>query len=208
MSSLKGTRSTRDKILETALKLFSRKGYLGATTKEIAKEAGIAEITLFRYFPSKEKLFENVISTYSFLPALKDLLPEVEGMPYEEALNVIAKRFLETLSSRKDLIQIMHSEMHRYPEKIHIIHNSIIDNVIKTLASYFEKLKTKGLLKDFNSELGARAFLGMFFSYFNAQELKMRKKYKGDDTEMTIREYVNIFVNGTLKAVSRQEEMS
>jgi hypothetical protein len=62
-------------------------------------------------------------------------------------------------------------------------------------------------LKGFNSELGARAFLGMFFSYFNAQELKMRKKYKGDDTEMTISEYVNIFVNGTLKAVSRQERM-
>ncbi|MCL5062443.1 MAG: TetR/AcrR family transcriptional regulator [Nitrospiraceae bacterium] len=207
MDNSKGTRSTKDKILETALKLFSQKGYLGATTKEIAKEAGIAEVTLFRHFPSKEKLFENVISTYSFLPALKDLLPEVEGMSYEKALNVIAKRFLETLSSRKDLIQIMHSEMHRYPEKIHMIHNSIIDNVIKTLASYFEKLKTKGLLKGFNSELGARAFLGMFFSYFNAQELKMRKKYKGDDTEMTISEYVNIFVNGTLKAVSRQERM-
>lgn len=207
MGSLRGTRSTRDKILETALKLFSQKGYLGATTKEIAKEAGIAEVTLFRHFSSKEKLFENVISTYSFLPALKDLLPEVEGMSYEKALNVIAKRFLETLSSRKDLIQIMHSEMHRYPEKIHMIHNSIIDNVIKTLASYFEKLKTKGLLKDFNSELGARAFLGMFFSYFNVQELKMRKKYKGDDAEITISEYVNIFVNGTLKAVSRQEKM-
>jgi AcrR family transcriptional regulator len=207
MGSSNGIQSTRDKILETALKLFSQKGYLGATTKEIAKEAGIAEVTLFRHFPSKENLFENVISAHSFLPALKDLLPEVEGMSYEKALNVIAKRFLETLSSRKDLIQIMHSEMHRYPEKIHMIHNSIIDNVIKTLASYFEKLKTKGLLKDFNSELGARAFLGMFFSYFNAQELKMRKKYKGDDTEMTINEYVNIFVNGTLKAVSRQERM-
>jgi len=203
MGSLRGMRSTRDKILEAALKLFSQKGYLGATTKEIAKEAGIAEITLFRHFPTKERLFEEVINTYSFLPALKELMPEIARMSYEKALAEIAKRFLETLSSRKDLIQIMHSEMHRYPEKIHMIHNSIIDDVIKTLASYFEKLKTKGVLKDFDSELGARAFLGMFFSYFNAQELKMRKKYKGDDTEMTINEYVNIFVNGTLKAASR-----
>ena len=48
---------TRDKILEAALFLFSKKGYLGATTKEIAKEAGIAELTLFRHFASKEKLF-------------------------------------------------------------------------------------------------------------------------------------------------------
>lgn len=207
MDRLKDTKSTRNRILETSLKLFSQKGYLGATTKEIAKEAGIAEITLFRHFPSKEELFETVITEYSFLPALKGILKEIADMEYSEALSLIAKRFLETLSSRKDLIQIMHSEMHRYPDKIHIIHNSIVDDVIKTLASYFEKLKAKGLLTEFDSELGARAFLGMFFSYFTAQELKMRKKYKGDDTEMTIKEYVNIFVNGTLKAVSRQKRM-
>ncbi|MRR37946.1 TetR family transcriptional regulator, partial [bacterium] len=30
---------TRDKILDAALKLFSQKGYLGAITREIAKEA-------------------------------------------------------------------------------------------------------------------------------------------------------------------------
>ncbi len=200
MTRIKGVPATRDRILEAALRLFSQKGYLGATTKEIAMEAGIAEVTLFRHFQSKEDLFENVITTYSFLPTLKDLLPEVEGMLYEDALRVIAKRFLETLSSRKDLIQIMHSEMHRYPEKIHMIHNTIIDNVIKTLASYFEELKAKGLLSDFNSELGATAFLGMFFSFFNAQELIMRKRYNDNDTEHVVSEYVNIFVNGTLKA--------
>lgn len=198
MQHAKETSSTRDRVLEAGLRLFSKKGYLGSTTKEIAKEAAVAEVTLFRHFPSKEKLFEDVINTYSFLPALKGLLPEVQKIPYEKALALIAKRFLETLSSRKDLIQIMHSEIHRYPEKIYKIYHAVIDESIKTLASYFDEKQKNGTLGKFNTEFGARAFLGMFFSYFNAREFKMRKKYSDDDA-MTIKEYVSIFVNGTSK---------
>ncbi len=197
MSRSKDIQSTRDKILESALKLFSQKGYLGATTKEIAKEAGIAEVTLFRHFPSKERLFEEMINTYSFLPALKGLLPEIVNMSYEKALTLIAKRFLETLSSRKDLIQIMHSEMQRYPEKIHKIYHAFIDEIFKILASYFAEMQKKKILKGFDTEFGARAFLGMFFSYFNVHEMMMHKKYRHVDKDTTIKEFVEIFVGGT-----------
>lgn len=188
---------TRKKILEASLKLFSEKGFIGATTKEIAKEAGIAEITLFRHFPTKESLFEEVISRYSFLPALRDLLPEIRKLSYEDALATIARKFLDTLLLRKDLIRIMQTEIHRYPEQMQKIYNSLIDEVIRTLASYFEEMQGKGILSEFDTDMGARAFLGMFFSYFNAQEFKMRKKFKGDDREKTIREFIRIFAEGT-----------
>ncbi len=113
-----GQLPTRERILETALRLFSEKGYLGATTKEISAELGVAEVTLFRHFPTKESLFQEVLSTYTFLPTLKGIMPTVEVMPYEKALAEIARRFMETLRLRRDLIKIMHSECHLYPEKI------------------------------------------------------------------------------------------
>ncbi|WP_181405976.1 TetR/AcrR family transcriptional regulator [Thermodesulfovibrio sp. Kuro-1] len=69
---------TKEKILKSALKLFSQKGYLGTTTKEIAKEAQVAEVTLFRYFTSKENLFIDVLKSQSFLPTLKDLIPKLK----------------------------------------------------------------------------------------------------------------------------------
>jgi AcrR family transcriptional regulator len=190
---------TRDRIIETGLRLFSMKGYLGATTREIAKEAGVAEVTLFRHFPAKETLFVAVINTYSFLPELKGLLPNLSSMPYEESLTVIAKRFLDTLTLRKDMIRIMHSEMHRYPEKIHKIYHAFSDELFKTLASYFEHLQKKGVLRPFHTQFGARAFLGMFFSYFNAQEFLMRNKFRPVDSDEVVRTFVSIFVKGTLK---------
>ncbi|MBI2470561.1 MAG: TetR/AcrR family transcriptional regulator [Planctomycetes bacterium] len=191
--------NTKDKILESGLKLFSKKGYLGATTREIAKAAGIAEITLFRYFPSKEKLFEEVIHTNLFLPALRGLLPEIVGLSYEEGLTVIAKRFLDFLAERKDLVRIMHSEIHRYNEKIHKIYHSIIYEIFKTLASYFAEMQKKGILRTFDTELGARAFLGMFFSYFDAENFLLLKKYRRTDTDTIIKEFVIIFIKGTGK---------
>lgn len=193
------TNGTREKILEAGLRTFSKEGYLGATTKEIARKAGVAELTLFRHFLSKEKLFEEVINTYSFLPTLKGLLPEIANLPYNNALRIIAKRFLETLTSRKDLIRLMHSEMHRYPGKIHKIYHAFIDGMIETLASYFTAMQKRKVLRKFDTEYGARAFLAMFFSYFHVQELMMGKKYRFADTDRTIKEFIEIFVEGTVR---------
>lgn len=179
--------------------LFSKKGYLGATTKEIAKKAGVAELTVFRHFSSKERLFEEMIKSYSFLPALKGLLPELKDLEYIDALSAIAKKYLERLSERRELIKIMQSEMHLYPAKVKIIQHNFVDEMIRTLASYFREVHARGTLRDFDPELAARAFFGMFFSYFNAQQLLLPKEAKNSDAARVIREYVGIFVRGTVK---------
>src|ERR1700677_538157 len=51
----------RQKLIETALDVFSRKGFDGATTKEIAVEAGVTEAIIFRHFPTKQALDTAVV---------------------------------------------------------------------------------------------------------------------------------------------------
>jgi len=194
-------RDTRDKILQAGLRLFSKKGYLGATTKEIAHKAGVAELTLFRHFSSKEKLFEEMMEGYSFLPTLKGLLPELREMGYGEALTEIAKRFLERLIERRLLIRIMQAEIDLYPAKVREVYQHMVGEIMRTLASYFGELQGRGVLRDFDPELGARAFLGMFYSYFNAQELTAAKKNRFSDRDRVVSEYVRIFLKGTLPNV-------
>jgi TetR/AcrR family transcriptional regulator len=48
-------------LLDAALAVFSRKGFKGTTTKEIAAEAGVAEAVIFQHFPSKEALYNAVL---------------------------------------------------------------------------------------------------------------------------------------------------
>ncbi|MEW6675201.1 MAG: TetR/AcrR family transcriptional regulator [Nitrospirota bacterium] len=190
---------TKEKLLEATLKLISEKGYLGATTREIAQEAAVTELTLFRNFGSKKKLFEEVLSRYTFLPRLRRLLPELEGLPYDEALRVVGIRFLKTLKERKYLIRIMLSEINLYPEKIRGLHNSFINELIKTLAGYLRSLKKKNILRRFSPEMAARAFLGMIFSYFKAEEIVKGHNISEKEIKKIIGEFVDIFVHGTLK---------
>ena len=52
--------NTEQKILESARKVFLRKGYQGSRMQEIADEAGINKAMLHYYFRSKKKLFEEI----------------------------------------------------------------------------------------------------------------------------------------------------
>src|SRR5512141_2540165 len=109
---------TNEQLLKATLKLISEKGYLGSTTREIAQEAGVTELTLFRHFGSKELLFEEVLKTYTFLPKLKELIPALDNLTYDMALELIALRFLLGLKERKAMVKIMYTEVTIYPEKI------------------------------------------------------------------------------------------
>src|SRR5262245_64448888 len=51
----------RHQIVLVAADLFSRKGFNGTTTKEIAECAGVSQAIIFRHFPSKEALYFAII---------------------------------------------------------------------------------------------------------------------------------------------------
>ena len=51
---------TRDRIVKAAISVFGQVGYDAAAMSEVATQAGVAKGTLYLYFPSKEKLFEEI----------------------------------------------------------------------------------------------------------------------------------------------------
>ena len=53
---------TEEKIIRAALRQFEVHGFSAATTKAIAAEAGVAEVTLFRIFGDKRTLFLRVVN--------------------------------------------------------------------------------------------------------------------------------------------------
>ena len=79
----------RELIAETARRLFAERGFDGVTVAEIAREADVAEKTVFNYFPTKEDLF------YSRLEAFEDELLEAvrTRAPGESVLQAFS-RFL------------------------------------------------------------------------------------------------------------------
>jgi AcrR family transcriptional regulator len=70
----------RSQLIEAALGVFSRQGYRGATTKEIAAQAGVAEALVFRYFPSKEALYTAVLDSRLNSPEEREWRTEILGL--------------------------------------------------------------------------------------------------------------------------------
>ena len=184
---------TKDKIIKSALMLFSKKGFLGTTTKEIAKDANIAEVTLFRYFSSKENLFNEVLRSQSFLPTLKDLIPKLESLDYKEALETIARYYLKLLKKKKNLICIMQAEILKYPQEIREIQSKIIKEVSDTFASFLEGLKDRGILKDIDTKYASMAYFGTLFNLFIKKEIFKNKI----NLKKALKTYIEIFYDGT-----------
>ncbi|WP_300531322.1 TetR/AcrR family transcriptional regulator [Peptacetobacter sp.] len=55
----------KQEILETAMQLFAEKGYEKTSISDIAKKIGVAQGLCYRYFPSKDILFQTAINEYA-----------------------------------------------------------------------------------------------------------------------------------------------
>jgi len=191
--------NTKEKLVKTTLRLISERGYLGATTREIARQAGVTELTLFRNFGSKEKLFEAMLRRYTFLPKLMELFPELNRVSYSESLKMIGTNYFETLQHNKLFMKIMFSEMNHYPENVRSVYNNLVKDLLQALAEHFAALQKKGILRRFSVGVAARAFLGMIFFYFRTEELITGRTVSKKELQKTIEEFVRIFVQGTQK---------
>ena len=76
---------TRDRIVKAAISVFGQVGYDAAAMSEVATQAGVAKGTLYLYFPSKEKLFEEI-----YLQCRAERL-QACGVDTEERLSVMEK---------------------------------------------------------------------------------------------------------------------
>jgi AcrR family transcriptional regulator len=110
--------STEEKIKEAASKVFTKKGYGNARTRDIAEEAGINLALLNYYFRSKEKLFEIVMAERIqklfgiLIPILND-----PATTLEEKFEKITAHYINMLIEHPDLPIFVLSEIRNDPER-------------------------------------------------------------------------------------------
>ncbi|MES2523962.1 MAG: TetR family transcriptional regulator [Gemmatimonadota bacterium] len=77
---------TRARLLEATTRVYAQHGYAGATTRQIAKAAGVNEVTLFRQFHSKDALIDEALRAY----AARELMTALPDVPSDPAAEVTA----------------------------------------------------------------------------------------------------------------------
>ena len=123
----------RTKILEGALRVFAHKG-MAATMSDVAASAGVSQGLAYRYFPSKEALFKELIeqATQSGM-ALMQQVQKLSGTPGER-LNFLISKSLENMRE--------HSEFYQFSAQIFDDETMPEDsrNLLRKYGSAYQKL--------------------------------------------------------------------
>jgi len=187
---------TRQKIISAAAEVGSKVGYSKATTKIIAKAAGVNEVTLFRHFGSKENLFSAAIEQYGD-PALVPIIQSQFTGDYRTDLNMVGNFFLDIMVARKEMLHLMLCESANIPEVRTVLARNPRE-LRQMLAQYLRSQMEKGVIKEQHPEVLAQAFLGMFFAYaisLNILDEAISPQISNSDL---VAQFVDVFIAGTL----------
>ncbi|MBM3334946.1 helix-turn-helix transcriptional regulator [Candidatus Sumerlaeota bacterium] len=161
------------------MRTFSRHGFRGSTTRRLARAGGITEVTLFRYFPTKEKLFGAVLDKYSVLPVLRaEVLRSRSGGSPEATVRHIGRKFLAILHERQDIIRLMLSEAATNRRQAAMLFRQGPGRFIQEMTKLLSAMKRRREIRSIDLALAARAFLGIFFSFTIIREIFLDEKIK------------------------------
>ncbi len=111
-------KSTEDKIINAARKVFIAKGMDGTRMQEIADVAGINKALLHYYYRTKTKLFERVF-THAFKEVFVVLERAVSNeMDFERFLEKFISQYIKLLKSKSYIPQFVIHELNRNPDLI------------------------------------------------------------------------------------------
>jgi AcrR family transcriptional regulator len=189
-------KETKDKILDAALELFAEKGFKSTTTKAIAEKAGLNEVTLFRYFGTKEKIFFDVVDREAMVRmsiVSTDLEPSGDMVG---DLTRIGEKITKNMVENAGFFKLLVMEVHSFPEIWEHI-GTVPLAAISKLARYFDKAKKKGLVRvDVDSEIMAVSFFSFLFRILVANAFLGEDLFLKGARKDGLRGFAEIFVNG------------
>lgn len=197
--------STEQRILDAALKVFASEGYTGATTRRIAEEANVAEVTLFRKFQSKENLLKEVlIKNRASFSTLDESLFQVRenDSDLRADLYILGKKISDIMRDKKRggkyhmFMLMLFEEGRRRPEVAEIL-LSVFQVNIGRLSDYFEMQIKNGKIRNINPRSAALAFVS-YFAHISLLTGIFGDSFLGDIDE-EIERFIDIFTRGILK---------
>jgi len=152
-----------DKIVLAATQLFSRQGYNGTSTREIARLADVSENTLFRHFERKEDLFWATLRSHSaWLALCKESL---DGITAFDAPEIVLPKILEMLTDtanfRPELLRLIAVAFLELQWKAEAFCQEQISPVCMTIRKYLAMCVKSGRVRDFDPTMVTAAMMTM-----------------------------------------------
>ncbi|GAP16558.1 TetR/AcrR family transcriptional regulator [Levilinea saccharolytica] len=189
---------TRQRIIQAALTLFGRVGYAQTTTRAIAQEAGVNEVTLFRHFGTKMNLLSACVETMNAGGFAATFETELCGEYAEDVRRMAVRQMRDTLE-HMDILRVLICDARNVPELREAMVQGGSGNFAR-LRNFFQRQIEAGVVR---ADVAPEALVMAFDSLFSTQ-LILENLFEGSFSpsgaythETAVDALVQIFVRGT-----------
>jgi TetR/AcrR family fatty acid metabolism transcriptional regulator len=183
----------REAILRAAIQVFAHNGYANSKVADIAREAGIADGTVYLYFKSKEEILHSVFDR-SMEEAIAEGRKQIaETSDPREKLRRIALLHLERLGADRDLAVVFQVELRGSTKFMQEFSAAGFAEYLGIIRSTFEEGQAAGVFrKDLNAKVMAKILFGAL-DEMATNWILSRKRYK---LATMADQVLDIFLNG------------
>lgn len=162
--------ASRQKLLDAAARIYGESGFRGATTRRIADEAGVNEVTLFRLFGSKSALISEALREHAPRRADPAGLPDEPGDP-EQELTVWCQTQIAQLRGVRSMIRKAMAEVEEHPEMAPCMSEGTT-GAFRELRDYARRLRQPGAtISDREVQAAATMLISALFSDAMGREI-------------------------------------
>jgi len=183
----------RAAILRAAINVFARNGYFNSKVADIAREAGVADGTVYLYFKSKEEILHSIFdrSVEDVLGAARERVQSITDP--REKLRQIAYLHLERLGADRDLAVVFQVELRGSTKFMEEFSAAGFAEYLALIRSTFEEGQRAGV---FRAELNARVVAKVLFGALDEMAtnwILSKRRYKLAPMADPV---LDIFLNG------------
>jgi AcrR family transcriptional regulator len=187
----------RQQIIETAATLFSKKGFSGTTTRELARAMGVSEATLFKHFATKEELYAAIIEAKAqSREIVKTVLPAAERQDDAEVLRILAREMISRTRSDPTLMRLLFFSALEGHALSDMFFRSRVEAIDAFLSRYIADRIATGAFRRIDPIQAAWNFIGMVSFHLLLHELFGQKPPPHLTTEVVVEEMVTLFLGG------------
>jgi TetR/AcrR family transcriptional regulator len=178
----------REQLIRVAIEVFSKKGFSGTTTKEIAAAAGVTEALIFRHFPSKEALYEAILrwkvesaESKEWFAGLQEI---AERRDDAKLFATVARGMLEFHKTHIDFLRLMFYAVLEEHELAETFRQRQVLPLYDFLTDYVRARQQEGAFIEGDPGAAVRAIIGMSFYHSLVNNLFKCRALAIDDEDI------------------------
>ncbi len=184
------------KIIKAATKVFAKKGFFNARISDIAKEAKVADGTIYLYFNNKVDILLSV-----FEEEIGNMIANIQQLLAKETdprkmLEIFTIRHIMVMKKNKNLAEVIQIELRQTDKLIKEYRNTKFNQYIDIIADIIALGQKQNIFRhDIQPELAKRAFFGSLDEISRVWNISLETNYTVEEIANLV---MTIFLSGLL----------